>query len=157
MRFISSPTKTFRDAVKALEKLMEEEGRDKAERAFAAAVWEKRKEHYAKALGLKESGGHPCLARLIGKRCDQSQFYLRTSHEEKYAPCSLPAADDHASLWLKDGKPHSYVSQPYGMSPEDMRKLVKFCDEYGLTVNVNAWGSWWFPGHTLILQVRKIR
>lgn len=64
----------------------------------------------------------------------------------------LPAANDHVSLWLRNGKPHVYVSQPYGLTLSDMRALVQFCDAHGLDAAVSA-RSWRFPGSTLLIEI----
>jgi hypothetical protein len=137
----------FREAVRALERLVEEEGLDTAERAFATAAWEKRREAFAKRLRVKPTAGHVCLNRLVKGHCKGTGLM--------FPKCFwLPVANDHVSLWLRDGEPHVYVSQPYGLTLNDMRALVEFCDAHGLDAAVTA-GSWHFPGETLLIEITR--
>ncbi|OPX83386.1 MAG: hypothetical protein A4E53_04661 [Pelotomaculum sp. PtaB.Bin104] len=145
--FTNNPSPAYKKAVAVLKKLAEDEGTDSAHRAYAEAVWEQCKKQYISKHGLKPSGGHPCVSRLIGRRCSALPG-------GGSSPCHIPGWD-HVSLWLKDGKPEVYVSQPYSLSLNEMRNLVRFCDEYGLTVSVSTWPAWHFPGGVLTMEVRK--
>ncbi|HBT47265.1 MAG TPA: hypothetical protein DEA73_05220 [Peptococcaceae bacterium] len=145
--FVDRPSDLFREAVRALERLVEEKGLDMAERAFATAVWEKRREAFAKRLGVKPTTGHVCLNRLVKGHCKGMELM--------FPKCFwLPAANDHVSLWLKDGNLHVYVSQPYSLTLKDMRALVQFCDAHALDAVVSA-GSWHFPGSTLLIEITR--
>lgn len=94
------------------------------------------REEWAKERNLKRSKSHDWI-RLTGKRgrC----WWI-----------GLPA-DDHCDLWLKDGKPYCYTSQPYHLYDRDMRDIIKMCDEYDLTVHVSALESWHYPGGTMMM------
>jgi hypothetical protein len=77
------------------------------------------------------------MDRLLGKRTTGMQ---------------LPDAD-HRSLWVHEGKPAVYVSQPYALTMTKLRRLVRFCDEHGLTALVDSWPAWHFPGRVLHVAV----
>ncbi|GFN22168.1 hypothetical protein [Thermanaeromonas sp. C210] len=125
--FVNRPSSPFHEAVQALERLAGEEGLEMAERAFATAVWEKRREAFAKRLGVKPTAGHVCLNRLVKGHCKGTGLM--------FPKCFwLPVVNVHVSLWLRDGKPHVYVSQPYALTLKDMRALVQFCDRTALTL-----------------------
>jgi len=145
--FMDKPSPAYKNAVAVLKKLAEDESLDSAHRAYAEAVWEQCKKQYISKHGLKPSGGHPCVSRLIGRRCSALPG-------GGSSPCRIPGWD-HMSLWLKDGKPEVYVSQPYNLSLNEMRELVRFCDEYGLTTSVGMWPAWHFPGGVLMVEVKK--
>jgi hypothetical protein len=148
-------TQAFQEAVTALRKLGHKEGWWQVDRAYAVAVQESRYNDFAKNNG-KESSGHCCIARLVGKRCRQSYAYgiAKNPDESRYAPCSLPAGVERLSFWLKEGKPSCYVSEPYDLGLWEMKEIAGFCDEHNLDVRVSAGKSWYFPGQSLILEVR---
>jgi hypothetical protein len=54
--------------------------------------------------------------------------------------------DDHAELRM--GENPVYVSHPYHLSLDQLREIVKVCDEHGLEVEIDT-RSWYFPGRTL--------
>jgi len=143
-RFLERPSDLYQKAVHILTQLAEQEGRYIAERAFEEAIEKYRYKAFIDRYGVKRSSGHTCINRLLGKWC------IGLSGN-----CHLPAANDHISFWLKDGKPYLYVSQPYDLSLEDMRKLVPFCDEHDLDLTVTASNSWHSPGHTLLIVVSR--
>jgi hypothetical protein len=146
-RFNSKPSLTYRNAFDALTALVEAEGTDAALRAYAEVTWEAYQKQYAEKFGLKLSSGRTCLARLLGKRCNPDS-------DRCGIPCHPPGVD-HASLWLKDGKPYSYVYQPYGLSMQALRELVAMCERYGLECSIDTWPSWHFPGAVLTVEIKR--
>lgn len=60
---------------------------------------------------------------------------------------------DHSTLWLKDGKPHTFVTQPYGINQETIQEWIRLCDEKGLTLKIDARGSWHNEGRTLLAEI----
>lgn len=118
-------------------------------RAFAEATWAGREEAWAARYRLKKSGGHPCIARLLGKRC---WYGGHGSYDSP--PCSPPGAD-HASLWIRDGKPIAYVFQPYGLTNDTLHELLAFCDRWGLDVNIDTWPAGHFPGAVLWVELTR--
>lgn len=104
---------------------------------------DKRMQIWADANELKLSSGVPCVNRLLGKPC--------RSHNGPHLECpDIPGAD-HTSLWLKDGKPAVIATQPYALTWEILQELMVFCQEYGLRSDISAWGSWHFPGRTVLV------
>jgi hypothetical protein len=56
--------------------------------------------------------------------------------------------------------PVAYVSQPYGLTSEEMQKIVQCCEEWGLTASIgagfNIWHpTWYFPGAVLSIVVTR--
>lgn len=148
-KFNHKPSQTYLRALTALQELMKEEGADAVTRACADITWEDSKTTFAQRGGLKESSKSASIERLIGKRPGTSRRFADSAR-----PLVLPA-DDHPSLWLKDKKPHAYVSQPYALTFDQAKKLVLFCEQHGLRFDVTAWQAWYFPGHVLNIEIRK--
>ena len=139
---------------------MGDEGGDAVRRICADVTWEDNKQTFAERERLKESK-QPSIERLTGKRSEKEflRLYEKSSKSpEDFARLSkkpvLPK-DDHFSLWLKGGKPHAYISQPYELSLNDAKELVNFCGEYNLDLLIRAFPSWHFPGRVLTVEVTK--
>lgn len=151
-RFLHNPTEKQLEALQALRDVVVgagESGTGAATRVFAEAIHQERQLAWASSRGLKLSGGHACLARLLGKRC--AIEYRETTDK---IPC-LPPGADHCSLWNKDGKPEVFVFQPYGMSYDTIRELTMFCEQWELRFYIDALPSWHFPGGVLTVQIRR--
>lgn len=133
--------------------LLEAEGVGMVRRVYAEAAHEAIMKDFASSKGLKESTGHPCISRLIQGKCGSDGRRVRPLRNN--ISCRLPCGNDHVSMWLKNGQPHSYISQPYNLSLRELRELVDFCDTHGLTAEVTAGNSWHFPGASLLLEVKK--
>lgn len=150
---MKDPSTLYKKAVSILKELEEKEGA--ADRAYAEVITKKREQFWTKA-GLKQSTGHDCISRLMGVQCNQHGVFLGTydwTKDDK--PCQLPQANDHLSMWLKDGKPFLYISQPYHINFEAISELVEFCNKFNLHADIDAGRSWWFPGSTLSIEVRS--
>jgi hypothetical protein len=135
-------------AIKAMQKCVEGAGEDLASRAAAEVLSWGRKERWAEIYGLKESGGRLCVQRLLGKNC------IRYNMRDSFCDCQPPGAD-HASLWLKHGKPHVYVMQPYPMQQESWERLFAFCKKYGLQADIDTWPAWHFPGRVHHINIMR--
>jgi len=151
-RFVSSAKRTaqYANAVRALEKLIEEEGLDKAERAAAEVFSSARRDYYLK--GYKESTGAVCLSRIIrgGGSCRCFSEY----YENLNLPHSAPGSD-HVTILLEKGRPAVYHSQPYSLSFSEAQELVDMCRNYNLEFKIDAHSSWWFPGHTISIWITR--
>lgn len=139
-------TEAYLAAIKALQALIEAEGLDKANRAFAEASDEAIRESFSKREGVTPAGGHICVRRLLGKKCTlgyPSEVRDGSSH------LCLPPGSDHWSLWNKEGKASLLVSQPYDLSYNTLKEMINFCEVNGLEVNINADATWHFPGRVV--------
>ena len=128
------------ETVKKIRELVSAEG--DVGRAYAEAVRDHSKAVYLRTRGLKPTSGRVDLCRLTGKRARADNGYYM-------------GWIDHPSLWIKDGKPEVFISQPYQLSLEDMRELIATCDAFGLEAMVDTWPSWHFPTGVLTIKVRK--
>lgn len=63
--------------------------------------------------------------------------------------------DDHVEYREKDGV-RVRISEPYDMRWDDLRALVRHCEENGLEASIHG-GSCWFPGWTFSVVVKKRR
>lgn len=156
-RFVSSKERTpdYLEAVEALRRLAAAGG--SPERAFAEAVAEDYEAHYAEANGLKRSSGRPCARRLTGGRCANHEDHGHDYHlayPSLRDPCTVPGAD-HSVLWLKDGKPARFTTQPYGLSWETLRELVRYCEDRGLEAHIDARMAWHFPTQTILVEIER--
>ena len=96
---------------------------------------------YIERRGVKPSSGWCFLERLTGRRAVRDPMRF--------------AWMDHPSLWIKDGKPFSFVSQPYGLGLQDLREIVAYCEEHNLDVLVDAGMSWHYPGATVAVEFTR--
>ena len=152
-RFATKASKPYIELVEAIRRFGTAESWDEASCAYAEAVADVRLDSFVKRHGLTRSRGHVCVNRLIGKSCPS----IDEKDPQKWF-CPSTACGDHLSLWNKDGKPHAIVSQPYGpLQTEHLSEILKFCERYGLDVEIDCYSSWHFPTQTLTLIFTKRR
>jgi hypothetical protein len=85
------------------------------------------------------------IRRLVGKR------QVPWSDDPNVMP-NKPPGDDHGTLYLKDGKPAFYLSEPYGLAYDKMQEVVAFCERWGLEASIDGLQSTWFPGLTIAIK-----
>ena len=56
---------------------------------------------------------------------------------------------------LRDGKPFVFACQPYHLSLDDLREIVRYCDAHNLDVHICSGWSWHYPGRTLFVELSK--
>lgn len=141
-QFVTKPSPGYQKAVAALRELPDT---DQRARAYAQSVYAESLEAYTNKRGLKPTTGTRCVCRLISKdgRCHCNGSMI------------VPGRD-HSSLWLKDGKPYVYITQPYHLDFKTLQELVSFCDDNGLTVSISPDYAWHFPGSILFVEIKKM-
>ena len=142
-------TLEWRRAVKTLKRLPDEH--DQRLRAYAESAWEAERDGFLAARGLRISQAHPCIARLLGRRCWQTGAANRRQED---APC-LPPGCDHPVLLNRNGKPWGFLCQPYDLDKETLRELVAFCDRWELGFTIRAGPAWHFPGGVIGVLIRR--
>ena len=83
---------------------------------IAVSAWMKR-------WGLKETTHHVCLHRLSGKK------------HQNFLECDYHGQDmglDHQRMFIRDGKPAVFVSEPYQMTHEQTQALMDYASAYTL-------------------------
>lgn len=147
-----SSDKTFHDAVRALDKLLTEEGLSQVNHAYREATSESIELQYSSKLSedsgqkVKPREDHVCIHRLVGEDCPDSPD----------SPCFIRfPGQDHLSEWHANRKTLSVVSQPYRLSFETIKEMTQFCENWGLTVEISAQDSWHFPGRTLFIEFKR--
>jgi hypothetical protein len=98
--------------------------RDEARNAELRRAWMKRE-------GVTLAERHYCLLQLTEEGCRQVG-----------APCVHLPGCDHTTLWLKGGKPHVYVTQPYNLDQELLDDMFRVCRRHGLTLRVDSHPAW---------------
>lgn len=68
-------------------------------------------------------------------------------------PDRLPGAD-HDGLWIRDGRPWAWTTQPYDLDHESLRGMLAFCDAHGLEMTVSG-SSWHFLGRTVLVVIKR--
>jgi len=126
--------------VALIRKLAEEQCEDSASRAYAETTSDLHEAAFVDQ-GLKRGRGRLCVERLVGKQCNLKG-------------CTPPAGD-HDTLWLKKGKPDTYLMQPYQLTWKDMKNLVAFCEKNGLQADVTPWPSFHFPSNVISVHIRR--
>ena len=128
MEFQDNPSDLFKETARTLKNLLETEGFDSVSRAFATAVHHDLFESWKGKDHIKESKDELTWEKFEGF--------------------------DHPSVWLKDGKYSVYVSQPYDLHKDALKRLVEFCEENQLTCHIST-ESWYFPSRTLMIEITK--
>lgn len=126
---------TYREAVQALTQLGKREGLDSVRRAAADVLSEAIRSKFLKVTGAKKS--------------QVKAPHWRQLLDEKPEIAYHKKVDDDRSLWNRNGKHWAYISHPYVLETEDLREIVKRCNENGLHAQVRADASWHFPGVTV--------
>ena len=61
---------------------------------------------------------------------------------------------DHWRLWIRDGRPACFTSEPYGLNERDRREIQELAEKYGLVVVIRPpEESLWYPGRTWFIQL----
>jgi len=89
--------------------------------------------------GIKWSSRFPCANALTKNAC----------RRELHGSCQIPHAD-HTDVWIKHRKAVLITTQPYNVEIDDLRDIIKYCDEWGLEFLISA-TSWHYPGWTKLL------
>ena len=110
--------------------------------AVGYVLAQQRDKHLAEQGYVATSGS---IRRLVGKR------RAPWSNNPTAMP-NEPPGDDHGHLYLKDGKPAFYLSEPYALTYEKMRGVVQFCERWGLEASIDGLQSTWFPGLTIAIR-----
>lgn len=92
------------------------------------------------------SSGHPCVLRLIGKR-----------HKPDGCGCWGLAGPlwDHPRLWMRGRQAVLLTLEPYDCEPEDIETARKACAPFGLEVTSSKDESFWNPGYTTLVLIRR--
>jgi len=96
-------------------------------------------DQYAEQNGFTRADGPQVVQRLWDPDCSDMDN-------------CIPGCD-HSSLWLKDGKPHTFVTQPYGVDNKTLQEWCRLCDEKGLKLHTDARGSWHNEGRTVLVEI----
>jgi hypothetical protein len=120
-------------------------GNEEHLRVVATSLAARRVDHqnaWAKRRGYKLSSGHPCIQKLLHKRCQHNRT------------CSPPGVD-HPSMWIWGRRPIFYIFQPYYLEGDTVIELAKFCMEHELEFSITAESSWHFPGLTTTVEINR--
>ena len=132
-------TPNYENAVAALHRLAEED-LDLASLAFAEVSSGITKKWVTK--GLRRSSGSQSYLRLLGKKPNPQS--IRTLH--RFA--------DHTDLWIKNGRPFLWTTQPYSLTDAGIKGLAGLID-LGLDATISTHRSWHFPGSTVMIELQK--
>lgn len=147
-QFNRNPSKQYESTVAALRALLDVEGVDAVQRAFAQTIYEQRHDRFMRRVDVKlRPDPHVCVSRLLGRPCSDS----------RESPCwlSIPA-NDHTAEWLTDsGITDCITTQPYSLSLTSLQQIVTFCETYGLDLMIDVDHSWHFPSRTMLITYRK--
>jgi len=102
----------------------------------------------------KPTTGEVCVRRLKVTKQGNPKQCLRYNPKYPGHKCHIPHYD-HPSLWLKDGKPSVYICHLYPFGNHTAREIINFCEKRDLTVFFRAGMSFWNPGRTIAVIVRR--
>lgn len=106
---------------------------------------------YCEAHGLTRSSGRPDSCRLFAH-----EQPARTGRPGDDWPVFHPRCERVPSLakpfiFLMSGKPAVIVSQPY--DPFDVRPTLLWSYDRPISLRVNEWPAWYFPGKVAMIEV----
>lgn len=159
-RFNSKSSPLWKSAVGALRRLLEAEGTNGVESAYAEAVADRHEEDWIARRALKLHRGHCCVNRLLGKRCQHGRAYLPLGSgtlvvaTQSAGTIEIPKGD-HLSEWTHNGKTDVILSQPYGLTYKGIKETVAFCERYGLEASIDTWPSFHLPGAVLSVEYSR--
>lgn len=118
---------------------------DWATRAYAEATWQSLRDAWiARHRVTASRSEETCWCLLGGPKCPDPMRIGNHDHGTGW--------QDHGELWVRDGRPVVYVSQPYGIRAEGVQHLAALRAERGFDIRVDT-DSWHFPGSTLLIEV----
>ncbi len=97
---------------------------------------------------VKPTRGNLWIGRLLGLH--PTRYWRRGTTG---VPERLPGAD-HDGLWLRNGKPWAWTTQPYDLDQRSLRAMLDFCDAHDLEMTVSG-GSWHFLGRTVLVVISR--
>jgi len=137
----------YLQCLSVLQDLLKSEGLDSVHRAYCDIVnlevknrWIQSQKVSESDDDISESVGSPSLHQLLGKNK------------------SIPELEkgSHVSLWEKSGQPYLYLVQRYqGISWKEILSIVNQCQNLNLMMDIEVINSWWFPGNTFNMEIRK--
>lgn len=136
-RFMDQPSADYRAAVEALRKLPA----DDRTRAYAEASASEARVDWLAKRKVRPSRARSWQA-LLGRQ-HWSDCFKR-----------LPG-QDHAEMFIRDGKPAILTFQPYHLSFDTLRALVETCVRNGLRFDIDTRASWYFPGAVALVEVTR--
>ena len=139
-RFNQDPSDDYVRVIEVIQELALKEGWAAAHDAVAEALGPRMKQVFGEAQGVKETEEAVCANRLVSLPCDH-----------RSGDCQIPASD-HAEGWDQNGDARFFVSHPYDLSSDAVRRILKYCDSKGLEFSVDG-RSWHFLGATVRVVV----
>jgi hypothetical protein len=101
---------------------------------------------FAATEGLAKSRSRLGMFALLGKSKVDSETVMAL-----HSKLSV----DHYELWNKDGKPYIFTSHVFMLEWEKLQKLVDFCRDNNLELEISSRLSWYHPGNTTLCIFRK--
>lgn len=143
----------YKNAVRLLCELLNQEGVDMVTRAHAQATYLAYYDEFKAGYNRNHNDdirprgdAHVCFYRLIGQRCPKI-------HGDPFSDHSSGRVLDHASEWKRGNHTEMIVSHPYHVSLNDMKIVVSVCEKHGLDANIYGRPSWHFPGASMLFVV----
>jgi hypothetical protein len=135
-------SKTYKDAVRTMKKLLKEEGRLNVIHAYSDAVSESVEIDRVKMFGIP-TANKAMVAHLVGEKPEIDHYYNSFM--------------DHTRERQREGEelPSVVESNPYTLGLEDLKEIIGACEKYGLRVIVSASESWHFPGRTVLVEFKR--
>ncbi len=125
----------YKEVVETIRKIIEENGIDEANRAYADAV-------------------HESLLRLF---CQENDMRKSASKAHKNTLCTKMSGNflDHREAFLNMNSVKAVISHPYYLDLEDLKKMVESCENKKLDVFIDT-KSWYFPSRTMRVIFTRI-
>jgi hypothetical protein len=95
------------------------------------------------------------LARLRDERLAREGYVPATEDISRLvgkAEVPPPPGDDHGQLYLKNGAPAFYLSQPYSIGFGTIREIVAYCESWELVASIDGLQSTSYPGSTIAIR-----
>jgi hypothetical protein len=141
----TNPSPLYKDAVRALSKLLEKEGTQAVSSAHAEAVDQRVRTDREKMYG-HDHGSLIAFQRLIDGKTPENGWDFNVESM---------GLDHSSERWKPDSERADMIeSQPYSLTLDELRAIIKGCDEMGLEVRISG-ESWHLPGKTLLVEFTR--
>lgn len=130
----------------SLKAVLRKHGPYRVMRMVAEVLWRYKRQKFEERLEVKESRTQvydTIPASLAGvKDVDLDEDYGRDM------------GMDHPILWQQQGKLKYLTWEPYYIGKEQLTRLIRHCDKYGIDFQVDAETSY-YPGHSIRILFKK--
>ena len=127
---------------------------DYVSRAYAEVICDEFERTFKRKYKVdKESKAEPSILKLMSDKKKRRAY--AGSYNYGLAKGLPGGIDDHPSMWLYNGKPVVYLTQPYShrVNTDTLNELLEFCNDNDLWMTVDLDVGFHFPGRVVPIVI----